>query len=256
MVILSSKPVSLVFSTFQLWFAPVVTLENYLMAFMKRNHIFLTWLKNSFIYAIGSTIISTSITTIAAYAFSKFDFKLKDTLFALVLSSMMVPSSALAIPTYIIISRLKMINTFYGVILPLSVSAFGLYFMRIYIDEAVPDELIEAARVDGAGELRIFFKIVLGLILPGLVTLGLIIYTAAWGSFFLPLIIVNKTKLLPAAIGLYIWYFETTSSTIPELIVPIPAVIAGCILMSSPSIVVFLYLQKYYKRGLTLGGVK
>ena len=117
----------------------------------------------------------------------------------------MVPTTALAIPTYLLFAKVGLVNTPWAVILPSLVSPFGLYLMRVYAEDAVPDSLIEAARIDGAGEARIFFRIALRLLAPGLVTVLLFTLVATWNNYFLPLIMLNDPSLYPITVGLASW---------------------------------------------------
>ena len=141
----------------------------------------------------------------------------------------MVPTTALAIPTYLLFSQVHLVNTPWAVILPSLINPFGLYLMRIYAQDAVPDSLIEAARIDGAGEYRIFFQIALRLLGPGLVTVLLFTLVTTWNNYFLPLIMLNNPQLYPVTVGLSSWAAQAqnggagaSGSVAPQLLPPAP----------------------------------
>jgi multiple sugar transport system permease protein len=168
----------------------------------------------------------------------------------------MVPSTALAIPTYLLFSKIDMVDTRWAIILPSLVSPFGLYLMRIYAQDAVSDSIIEAARIDGAGEFRIFFQVALRSLAPGIVTVLLFTLVATWNNYFLPLIMLNDPNLYPITVGLASWSSQSTaggSGSTGELVA---LVVTGSMLSVVPLIVAFLLLQRYWQSGLNTGGVK
>jgi multiple sugar transport system permease protein len=136
------------------------------------------------------------------------------------------------------------------------VSPFGLYLMRVYTQDAVPDSLLEAARIDGAGELRIFFTIVLRLLAPGLVTVLLFTLVATWNNYFLPLIMLNDPNLFPITVGLAQWQAESAAGGGGSTGEQLPLVLTGSLLSIIPLIAAFLLLQRYWRSGLATGGVK
>jgi multiple sugar transport system permease protein len=176
-------------------------------------------------------------------------------MFALVLGSIMVPTTALAIPTYLLFSKVGLVNTPWAIILPSLVSPFGLYLMRIYAQDAIPDGIIEAARIDGAGEFRIFFQVALRMLAPGIVTVLLFTLVATWNNYFLPLIMLNNPKLYPVTVGLAAWSSQSTGGggSTGELL---SSVVTGSLLSVIPLIAAFLLLQRYWQSGLSAGGVK
>jgi len=172
-----------------------------------------------------------------------------------VLGSIMVPATALAIPTYLLFSKAGIVNTPWAIILPSLVSPFGLYLMRVYAQDSVADAILEAARLDGADEIRIFFQVVIRSLAPGLVTVLLFTLVATWNNYFLPLIMLNDPKLYPITVGLSSWSSQAVggSGSSAELLA---LVVTGSLLSVVPLIAAFLMLQRYWQSGLTAGGVK
>jgi multiple sugar transport system permease protein len=167
----------------------------------------------------------------------------------------MVPTTALAIPTYLLFSKAGLVNTPWAIILPSLVSPFGLFLMRIYAQDAISDSLIEAGRIDGAGEMRIFFRLALRSLAPGIVTVLLFTLVATWNNYFLPLIMLNDPDLYPVTVGLAAWASQTAGGggSTGDLLA---LVVTGSMLSIVPLVVAFLMLQRYWQSGLTAGGVK
>ena len=193
-----TKDSSQIFTTFGFWFAnPPHFFENIVDLFAFRDGIFVRWFGNSLLYAGSISLGSTLICALGGYAFAKYDFPGKHFLFNFILAAIMVPSTALVLPLFLMLYRLGLVNTIWGVILPSLVNPFGLYLMRVFWDASFPNELIEAARLDGAGELRIFWHLGMPLMQSGLVTVVLLSFVGAWNNFFLPLIVLTNNDLYP-----------------------------------------------------------
>jgi multiple sugar transport system permease protein len=168
-----------------------------------------------------------------------------------VLAGVLVPATALALPLFLLLSQVSLSNTYWAVLLPSLVSPFGVYLARIYAAASVPDEIIEAGRIDGASEFRIFFTIATQLMGPALVTIFLFQFVAIWNNFFLPLIMLVDQKLYPITLGLFAWSSQTNRD--PTLTT---SVIVGSLVSVVPLILAFLLLQRYWRSGLGAGGVK
>jgi multiple sugar transport system permease protein len=168
-----------------------------------------------------------------------------------VLGGVLVPATALALPLFLLFSQVNLTNTFWAVLLPSIVSPFGVYLSRIYATASVPDELIEAGRIDGAGEVRTFFTVSVRLMMPALITVFLFQFVSIWNNFFLPLIMLRSQELFPVTYGLYAW--NTQLNQIPELRT---YVLVGSFLSILPLIVTFLLLQRFWRNGLGTGSVK
>src|SRR5690242_20594466 len=193
LIVSSTKTNSELFSTFGLWFAHDFNLfTNIGDLFTYDGGIYLTWLGNTVYYAGCSALGASLLATLAGYVFAKFRFPGRGLLFAIILGSIMVPNTALAIPLYLLLSKIGLIDTPLAVILPSMVSPFGVFLMRVYAEQSIPDDLLDAARVDGAGELRIFWSVALRILMPGFVTILLLTFVGTWNNFFLPLLVTNN----------------------------------------------------------------
>jgi multiple sugar transport system permease protein len=256
LVVSATKTTSDLFSTFGLWFSGDFSLlRNVHDTFTYDGGVYGRWMLNTLAYSVVSAGGATLLAALGGYGFAKFRFRGNNALFGVVLGSIMVPTTALAIPTYLLFSKFGLVNTPWAIILPSLVSPFGLYLMRVYAQDAVADATLEAARLDGAGELRIFFQVVLRSLAPGLVTVLLFTLVATWNNYFLPLIMLNDPKLYPITVGLSAWSSQAVggSGSSAELLA---LVVTGSLLSVIPLIAAFLMLQRYWQSGLTAGGVK
>ncbi|POX55597.1 sugar ABC transporter permease [Streptomyces sp. Ru71] len=213
--------------------------------------VYFRWYLNSLLYAGGGALLCGLICVAAGYAFHVSRFAGKEKLFGLVLLGVLVPTTALALPMYLLASKVGLVNTFWAVFLPSLVNPFGVYLARVFCAGYVPGEVLEAARMDGAGELRTFWSIGLRMVMPGFVTICLFQFTAIWNNFFLPLVMLSDTKLFPVSLGLYAWNTQTHS--FPEYY---PLVVTGSLLAVIPLVVAFVALQRFWKAGMTAGAVK
>ncbi|WP_066582555.1 carbohydrate ABC transporter permease [Cellulomonas timonensis] len=238
-------------STNPLWFADMSLVENVSALLRYDGGIFVRWIGNSLAYTAGGALLGTVLASMCGYALAKYRFRGRDTLFNVVLGGVLVPATALALPLFLIFSQVNLTNTFWAVFLPSLVSPFGVYLTRIYAAASVPDELLEAARLDGSGEVRTFFTVSVRLMFPALVTVFLFQFVAIWNNFFLPLIMLRDEAVFPVTLGLYSW--NTQVNQIPELR---GHVLVGALLAIIPLIVVFLLLQRFWRNGLGAGSVK
>ncbi|MEU8146858.1 carbohydrate ABC transporter permease [Nonomuraea sp. NPDC048901] len=252
----STKTTGELFSSFGLWFAGDFSLLSNVRATLTYGDgVYVRWLLNTLLYAVTSAGGAAVLCALGGYGFAKYRFKGDRAMFGLVLGSIMVPTTALAIPTYLLFSKVGLVNTPWAIILPSLVSPFGLYLMRVYAEDAVPDSLLEAARIDGAGEFGIFFKVSLRLLMPGVVTVLLFTLVATWNNYFLPLIMLNNPSLYPVTVGLASWSSQSAAGggATGDLLA---LVVTGSLLSIVPLVAAFLLLQKYWQSGLTTGGVK
>jgi multiple sugar transport system permease protein len=252
--IASTKSLDDLFSSFGLWFSGFNLFDNIGDTFSKDGGVYWTWLRNTLMYSFVSAIGAALLAAAAGYGFAKFAFRGKDLLFWLVLGSVMVPTTALAIPTYLMFSKLGFTNNPLSVILPSLVSPFGIYLMRIYAEAAVPSDLIEAARIDGAGEFHIFRKIAFRLLGPGFVTVLLFTFVATWNNYFLPLVMLSEPRWYPLTVGLQQWNSQATAGG--GATAAFTTVITGSLISIVPLIFAFIFLQRYWQSGLGTGGVK
>ncbi|ROO85087.1 carbohydrate ABC transporter membrane protein 2 (CUT1 family) [Actinocorallia herbida] len=215
--------------------------------------IYLRWLWNTLLYAGGGAVLAAFICAMAGYAFDKFAFRGKEALYGLVLVGVMIPSAALVLPTYLLASNVGLVNGFWGVFVPGLVFPFGVYLARIFSASYVPDEVVEATRVDGAGELRSFWSVALPMMRPGVVTIGLFQFTAIWNNFFLPMVMLSDDRLYPVNLGLYTWNSNALSQGNPDDYL---LAITGSLVAIVPLIVLFLAVQRFWRSGMTAGAVK
>ncbi|WP_327270515.1 carbohydrate ABC transporter permease [Streptomyces sp. NBC_01218] len=209
------------------------------------------WYANSLLYAVLGAALGALISVACGYAFDKYRFRHKEKMFGLVLAAVMVPQTVLALPLYLMASKAGLVNTFWAVFVPVLFNPFGVYLGRIFSQGYVPNEVLEAARVDGAGELATYFKVALRMLGPGLVTVFLFQLTAIWNNFFLPMVMLSDQDLYPVSLGLYTW--NSSASVSPEYY---PVVIMGSLLAIVPLILAFALLQRFWRSGLTAGAVK
>jgi len=247
-----TKNNSQIFTTFGLWFAyPTHFIENLMGLFAYREGIFVQWFGNSLLYAASISISTTLVCAFGGYAFSKYDFPGKKLLFNFIIATITVPSTALVLPLFLMLNKLGLLNTMWGVILPSLVNPFGLYLMRVFWDSSFPNELLEAARLDGAGELRIFWGIGMPLMPTGLVTVGLLSFVGAWNNFFLPLVVLSDDHLFPLTLGLHVWNSVSHAAGGGK---PVYNLIAlGSLISVLPLLAAFILLGRYWRRGLTAG---
>jgi multiple sugar transport system permease protein len=249
-----SKDLGQLFSTFGLWFAsPPHFFENLIELFTCQNGIFLRWFSNSLLYSCSISVGSTLICTMGGYAFSKYDFPYKQMLFNFILGTIMVPSTALVWPLFLLLIKMGLVNTMWGVILPGLVNPFGLYLMKTFWDSGCPNELIEASRLEGAGEFQIFWRIGMPVMQTGLVTVALLSFVGAWNNFFFPLIVLSHESLYPLTLGLNVW--NSVGSVAGGR--PVYNLIAlGSLISVLPLLVAFVVLGKYWRRGLLAGAIE
>ncbi len=206
---------------------------------------FLRWYGNSFLIASMVTLSVLFFSLMAGYAIAKYRFRGKQAVFYTMLSTMMIPLEMLVIPWFILGNGL--INTFTGIALPGMISAFGIFLIK-QSAEQIPDSLIEAARVDGAGEMRILFQIVMPQLRPALASLGIFTFLGNWNAFLWPLIITNEQSMFTLPVGLQYFSGQHTSE--------FHLIMAGATLTVIPVLVVFIVLQKHIIKGIALTGIK
>lgn len=225
---------------------------NYQTLVGYQSGVFWQWFRNSVIYAGGTAVVGTYLCAMTGYALAKLSFPGRKAIFGLVLGGLMLPATVLIIPIFIMEHDLHLTNTFAGVILPLIVFPFGVYFMWAYAVDAVPRSLIDAARIDGAGELRIFNRVIFPTMIPAAVTLFLIMFIGTWNNYFLPLVLLHDQSLFPLPVGL------ATMLSLGRQGLGVSSyggLLLGSLISVLPMIVLFPFLQKYVARGLTFGAV-
>ncbi|QUQ65511.1 carbohydrate ABC transporter permease [Kutzneria sp. CA-103260] len=232
---------------------PFALFDNIGQTFSYDNGIFLRWLGNTLLYVVVGAGGATVLATAAGYGLAKYRFRGRQAVFAVVLGAVAVPGTALAVPTFLLFSKLGLTNTPLAVIIPSLISPFGLYLIWVYATDAIPDEMMEAARIDGAGELRIFLSVTLRQLAPGIVTVALFAVVATWNNYFLPLIMLSDPTWYPLTVGLNQWSAQAIGAAAQPVY---HLVITGSLLTIVPLVVAFLFLQRFWQSGLTAGSVK
>ncbi|MEY9490704.1 multiple sugar transport system permease protein [Streptomyces calvus] len=240
--------------SFGLWFDDDFALwDNIAETFTYGDGVFTRWLLNTLLYVVVGAGGATFLAVLGGYALAKFDFPGRRAVFAVVIGAVAVPGTALAVPTFLMFSRMGLTNTPWAVIIPSLISPFGLYLMWVFASEAIPTELMEAARIDGAGEVRTFFQVALPLLAPGIVTVSLFTMVATWNNYFLPLIMIKDPDWYPLTLGLNSWNAQAATAGGEPVF---HLVVTGSLITIVPLIAAFLLLQKYWQSGLAAGSVK
>jgi multiple sugar transport system permease protein len=256
LVVSATKSQADLFGTFGLWFAPNFNLfTNLQQLFTYNNGTFGRWLLNTLLYAGVGSVLGTFFAAMAGYALAKYVFRGRNLVFSVILGSILVPATTLALPLYLMMSKVGLTNTVWAVLLPSMVNPFGVFLASIYAAASVPTELMEAGRIDGAGEFRIFTNISLRLLTPALVTILLFGFVGIWTNFFLPLVMFSDPSLFPITVGLQSWNVTASNAgantqTIYNLIV------AGALVSAIPLLIGCILLQRFWRGGLGAGSVK
>lgn len=228
------------------WWPEAPTLDNFRELFDRLD--FAQFFTNSAVVAIVVTLGNLIFCSMLGYALAKFEFAGRKALFWLVLGTLMIPGMVTLVPLFVLVANMGMVNTYMGLILPFLAAPFGVFLMRQFF-LAMPDELIDAARVDGAGEFRIFYKIVMPLARPALAVLAILTFLGSWNSFLWPLVVATTEDkyTLPVALALYSTGQNQTDYGL---------LLAGAVVVVVPVLVVFLLLQRYFVQGVTMTGIK
>ncbi len=251
LLVASTKNRADLFTTNPLWFAEPALWQNITSLLSYDGGIYVRWIVNSVAYAGIGALVATIVSGMCGYALAKYRFRGRELMFNVILGGVLVPATALALPLFLLFSQVQLTNTFWAVFLPSIVSPFGVYLARVFAEASVPEELLEASRLDGAGEVRTFFTVSIRLMVPALITIFLFQFVGIWNNFFLPLIMLRSEELFPVTYGLYAW--NSTINQFPELR---GFVLIGALLSIIPLIITFLLLQRYWRTGLGTGALK
>jgi multiple sugar transport system permease protein len=245
MIVTSITPESILVTTGPSFRLQQFSLENYrhLLSMLSVT----TYYTNSLIVALGTCVFSIFLNTTMAYAFSKLNFPAKDKIFTCLIITLLIPAQVTMIPVFFMLKQFGLLNSFFGLILPASASAFSVFMVRQFINE-LPDELIEAARIDGYSEWMIFWRIIFPLCKPIVASLGIMTFIASWNDFIWPLIVMRKkmSYTLPVALANLNGEYGNDWGLL----------MAGSVVVVVPVIIAFLIMQKYYIQGLSAGALK
>ncbi|SNY54178.1 carbohydrate ABC transporter permease [Paractinoplanes atraurantiacus] len=249
-LVASTKSASELFNTFT--FMPSTHLfDNISFLNSYRDGLYWRWMANSALFAGVGAAASTLVSAMAGFALAKYDFRGKSFVFNLVLAGVLVPAVILAVPQYLLLAKVGMTNTYWSVLLPSMISPYGIYLCRIFAAATVPNEVLEAARMDGAGDWRSFVRVVLPMMRAGLVTVFLFQFVAIWNNYMLPFIMLGDDKLFPVTVGLS--GLLNQGATQPAMYT---SVVTGALLSVVPLVALFLGLQRYWRVDLGAGAVK
>jgi multiple sugar transport system permease protein len=255
----SFQPIGKIFEWPPNWIPDVVTLQNYRKFLAAEG--FFRWVLNSGFLAVVVLVVQTFFNSLAAYSFAKRKFPGRDALFLLMLATLMIPGQLFLIPNYLILLRSPlfggnnllgmgghgMLDSFWGIIIPYSFSVWSVFFMRQYM-KTIPDDLLDAARMDGASEFTIYWKVVLPLCGPVLAAQAIFTFTFVWNDFFWPLIVISSSELRTLQLGLALFIIK--NKTVWDI------VFAGSVISTLPVLLIFIFFQKYFIRGIALTGMK
>jgi len=223
----------------------VFTLDSYIKVLTTSQ--FFMWLRNSLFIAITNTCVILLTSSLVGYILSKYNFKLRNVIFMLILATMMVPSQVTMIPNFLLISRIGWYNSLLSLVIPSFIGGFGIFLCKQFIDE-IPKELFESAMLDGASDIRIFFSIVIPAIRPALGSLTIFTFMQYWNDYLNPLIMLNSTENMTLPLALT--YFTDQHKT------DLSATLAAAALMTIPVTIVFIIFQKQFIKGITMTGMK
>ncbi|NUP48164.1 MAG: carbohydrate ABC transporter permease [Catenulispora sp.] len=218
-----------------------------------RSGLFWRWMANTLLYAGGGALLGTLICGLAGFALAKYSFRGKKLFFNIMLGGVMVPAVVLAIPTYLMLAKLHLAGGYLSVLLPSAAAGlpYGTYLGRIFAASSVPDEILEAGRIEGAGEWRLMLRMALPMMAPGLASMFLFQFVGIWNNFMLPYIMLGDDRKFPLTVGLYSLLNQGTYQPAVYNLV-----ITGALLSILPLIVLFLTLQRYWRSGIITGAVK
>ena len=238
-----------------LWFADFNLGANLRQIVDYQDGIFLRWTANSLLYAVGGAGVGTLIALAAGYGLARFTYPGRSLSLGLVVASFLVPYSMLTLPLYLLFSQMGITNTVWSVLIPTFINPFSVYLAKVYVEGAIPPELLEAARMDGAGEVRIFFSIVLRMLTTAGATIFLLAFVASWNGFFLPITMLQDSENWTMTLGLYNWLRQSQVSSASTTDFT-SIVITGSLLSVIPLAAVMLALQRFWRTGVSLGALK
>jgi multiple sugar transport system permease protein len=254
-IINSTKTQANIFESFGFWFAaPFEFFHTFANLFrdIDGDGTYFNWFLNTVLYSVVGGVGATVLAALGGYGFARFEFRGSKIFFGLIIAGLLVPITLVAVPLYLAYAKVHLINSIWGMILPSMVAPVGLYLMRTYVELSIPRELTDAARIDGASELRIFLRVALPLMVPGVMTVLLLSIATTWNNYILPLIIFSNNTLYPVTVGMGLWAQHAGNSGDANLY---PLLVMGGLMTIIPMIALFALLQRYWRGGLLLGSV-
>lgn len=245
----ATKPFGEQFSGSGLWFDGLHLWDNVVRLSQQNDGIFWRWMANSVLYCGLGAVIGTVLSAMAGYALAKYQFRGRNFVFGAVLAAVLVPKVLFTLPLYLMFSGISLVNSPIAVLLPSIVSPFGVYLACVFAAQAVPDSVIEAGRLDGAGEVRIFRSLATRMMMPALVTIFLFQFVDIWNNYLLPAMVLSDSALQPVTVGLVGW-------SASKVAVPPALVVIGSLVSIIPLVIAFLSLQRFWRSGLAAGAVK
>ncbi|MFC9926021.1 carbohydrate ABC transporter permease [Streptomyces sp. NPDC127190] len=252
LIIAATKDRTGLYQSNGLWFSGMHLAANLRQLFTYEHGIFLRWTANSLLYAGVGSAGGTLIALATGYGLARFDFPGRSVVFACVVGSFLVPIALLTLPLYLLFSRIGLVDTVWAMLIPCLINPFSVYLAKVYTESTVPYELLEAARIDGAGEVRIFCTIVLRMMTTGGATVFLLAFVNTWNAFFLPLTVLRGEKNWTLALGLYNWTGKRLESGVDLT----SLVLTGALLSIVPMAVMMVAMRRYWRTGVTLGALK
>ncbi|MET8982809.1 carbohydrate ABC transporter permease [Streptomyces sp. NPDC004539] len=251
LIVSATKNQTDLYSTFGLWFSANHLGDNLQGIWTYHDGVFTRWIGNSILYSTLGAAGSTLISLAAGYGLAKFRFRGRGALFATIVGASLLPSTLLAFPLYLVFAKVGLTDTIWSLLIPYFINPFGVYLGKVYADSSVPTELMEAARLDGASDLRVFRSVALPLMRTGGITIFMLDFIGIWNNFFLPLFMLNGERTFPVTLGLYSWLQQAQTARDMNTLV-----LTGSLVSIVPLAVFMFALQKYWRSGILMGSLK
>jgi multiple sugar transport system permease protein len=252
LIVSATKSREQLYTTNGLWFGQFSIVDNLISLFTYQGGVFGVWLSNSALYSFAGAAGQTLVALAAGYGLAMYRFKGKSASMGFIIGSFLIPGTLLTIPSYLLYVQIGIYDTGWAMILPAFFSPFSVYLAKVYTEGAMPPELIEAARIDGAGEYRIFFQIGLRLLTTAGATIFLLHFVATWNAFFGPIVFLRAVEKWPVMLGLYSWLQRGTDSSVDLT----SLVITGSLVATIPMVALMVAMQRYWRAGVTMGSLK
>lgn len=252
LIVSATKSKEQLYTTNGLWFADFNLFANLSSLFTYQDGVFGLWMWNSTLYALAGAVGQTLVALAAGYGLAMYQYRGKGTSMAFIIGSFLIPGALLTIPSYLLFVQIGLYDTIWAMIIPAFFGSFSVYLAKVYTEGAMPSELMEAARIDGAGEYRIFFSIGLRLLTTAGATIFLLHFVAIWNAFFGPLVFLRSAERWPVMLGLYSWLQRGTDSTVDLT----SLVITGSLVATIPMVLLMVAMQRYWRAGVTMGSLK